>query len=870
MAGIVESTQPGATGTSTSGAVALPPFRLKNGRRPTVGVILECLERVYQSTILAGAEEAARLHDVNLLCYAGGPPGELGELTGPRPHIFTRLGAGTCDGLIIATTTLATFSCMSDLYAGAGLFGTLPRSSIAAILPGASSLMIDNAAGMRDVVEHLILAHGRRAIAFIQGREGNAEADVRFDAYRAVLEHHRIPFDARLVVHGDFLPQAGRRAVEVLCDERCVHFDALVGANDTMALAALQALRQRGLAVPHDVAVAGFDDEAAAAADPTTPLTTVRQPIFELGVQGLVDVLGQLRGEPARDSVLPTRLVVRRSCGCGQVADDIPSPSPSTSSQGGDWRDDLAAVREQVVDAMGEAMSPGFHGSAKRPGRTAWLGKVLDAYAAGIDREVGTPFPEVLTAAMSGTRQEGEPLSRWNAALSAMRQHVGSLLEAQPDATSRPRKRRAEDLLHGGRTLVADIAERTESEHRLKYEEWMRSLRRANSDLLQRVGSLSLLEAVAESLPSLDIPGAFVVTRDARESGDNGDDDQSELAVVTGHPAATALRGTRLPANQLLPEGALSGDERSSYVVEPVGSVGEGLGHVVLAIGPREGLIYEAVRDNITAALLGMKLVQRLVEEGRLREVAEKQRLEKEIQIAAHIQTSILPKDLIVEGYDIAGGLVPALEVGGDYYDVLPTEDGCWAGIGDVAGHGLTTGLVVLMIQSVVAGVSRAHPATSPKEVLLALNATLFDNVRGRLHQDQHATLTLLRCRKDGRVIFAGAHEDLLLWRARSHAVEVIPTPGPWMGAARQIGKALVETELRLGPGDMLVGHTDGITEARNGDGVVFGFENLIRIVKAEAHAGPAQVRDAVFKEVSSFSSKREDDLTLLILQRKP
>src|SRR5262249_26313933 len=126
-------------------------------------------------------------------------------------------------------------------------------------------------------------------------------------------------------------------------------------------------------------------------------------------------------------------------------------------------------------------------------------------------------------------------------------------------------------------------------------------------------------------------------------------------------------------------------------------------------------------------------------------QIAQKQRLEKEMEIASNIQTSILPRKIEINGLDVAARMLPASEVGGDYYEVLPVEDGAWFGIGDVSGHGLPSGLVMLMIQSAVASLSRQNPAGAPGKLLSIVNETLFDNVRNRMRDDNHATLSLLR-----------------------------------------------------------------------------------------------------------------------------
>ena len=136
---------------------------------------------------------------------------------------------------------------------------------------------------------------------------------------------------------------------------------------------------------------------------------------------------------------------------------------------------------------------------------------------------------------------------------------------------------------------------------------------------------------------------------------------------------------------------------------------------------------------------------------------ARQERLEGEMELARRIQTSILPRDLRVEGLEIAVRMMPATEVGGDYYDVLPVAGGCWLGIGDVAGHGLDAGLIMLMVQSSVAGLVRDAPTAAPSHVLIKANEVIFDNVHERLGKHEHATLTLLRFHADGRIVFAEA-----------------------------------------------------------------------------------------------------------------
>src|SRR5262249_6095905 len=147
--------------------------------------------------------------------------------------------------------------------------------------------------------------------------------------------------------------------------------------------------------------------------------------------------------------------------------------------------------------------------------------------------------------------------------------------------------------------------------------------------------------------------------------------------------------------------------------------------------------------------------------------------------------------------------------------------------IGDVSGHGLTAGLVMLMAQSAIGALVREMPLASPRTVLCAVNALLFENVRRRLGQDEVLTLSLLRYARGGRVVFAGAHEEMLVWRRQTGRCERLPTPGTWLAAMADVEPFLNDDELTLGDGDVLVMYTDGVTEAADSTGEQFGLDRL-------------------------------------------
>lgn len=256
-------------------------------------------------------------------------------------------------------------------------------------------------------------------------------------------------------------------------------------------------------------------------------------------------------------------------------------------------------------------------------------------------------------------------------------------------------------------------------------------------------------------------------------------------------------------------------------------------------------------------------------------ELRSKERLEKELEIATVIQTLLLPAQPTLDGFDVAARMVPAEEVGGDFYDVHQASAGSWVAIGDVSGHGVTPGLIMMMVQSMLSAISRQGPEIgqryTPGEVLRVVNSALHDNLRTRMHDDNYMTMVLLKHVSGGKFKYAGAHESLLVYRRATHQVETLPTDGTWLGLQDDIGPFMEDHEIDLQPGDALVLYTDGVTEAKNPQGVQYNIDRLRdMLVRQGSMAMPtaAKIRDGIVDDVMSWSRTRQDDVTVLVLRR--
>ncbi|MBN2394571.1 MAG: substrate-binding domain-containing protein, partial [Anaerolineae bacterium] len=267
-------------------------------KRPTLGLFIDTAVSGYQNALLQGADDLARERDVNLLCFVGGSLHPAGQSSDPSNVLYDLWSEGEIDGLIISSGSIGTLVGLEVMQAFCERFRPLPQASIALPIADVPSILLDNYAGMRAVVEHLVEVHGYRRIAFFHKQEGHPENDARYNAYVDVLTEHGIAIDPNLVVPGIHYstPATG---IQLLFDERRLSprsdVEALVANDDFFGLQLLNILQARDIRVPDDVALVGFDDiEDSRYVMPS--LTTARQPLHMQARRAAELVLAQLQG----------------------------------------------------------------------------------------------------------------------------------------------------------------------------------------------------------------------------------------------------------------------------------------------------------------------------------------------------------------------------------------------------------------------------------------------------------------------------------------------------------------------------------------------------------------------------------------------
>lgn len=290
-------------------------------RRLNIGLMISDLEEAYAETVCRGAIIGAEEIDANLFIFPGGyidnvyADQEYSKYEYQHNTLFSYAFPEEIDVLLVLAGAIG--NCISNERKKEFLdgFGNIPVITLSCEIDGYPSVCFDNRSGMRECIEHLVTEHKCTRIGFVSGPETNSEAIERMSVYAQVLRRHGMILDQNRIAYGDFtgLPNTQNAVRELL--DRCPDLEAIVFANDGMAVGAYEVFKERGMEVGHDILVTGFDN-IPESATLTPPLTTVNADASELGYSAVIECLKLRDNIPIRSIKVRSTMVKRRSCGC--------------------------------------------------------------------------------------------------------------------------------------------------------------------------------------------------------------------------------------------------------------------------------------------------------------------------------------------------------------------------------------------------------------------------------------------------------------------------------------------------------------------------------------------------------------------------
>jgi serine phosphatase RsbU (regulator of sigma subunit)/predicted ester cyclase len=324
-----------------------------------------------------------------------------------------------------------------------------------------------------------------------------------------------------------------------------------------------------------------------------------------------------------------------------------------------------------------------------------------------------------------------------------------------------------------------------------------------------------------------------------------------------------------LSPGRLIIEDQVAGADKvvTRFIVHAIHDGGElmGVAPTGRELTNRAIVVHRIVEGKI-AEEWGMGTIGATLRKQRLeQEIRERERVEQELRVARSIQQASLPEQVPqLEGWQITPFYRPAREVGGDFYDFLELEDGrLGLVVGDATGKGVPAALVMASARSMLRAIAQALGSTSPGDVLGRVNDALFIDIPANMFV---TCFYAILDPKSGSLSYANAGHDLpYLWRGGE--AEELRARGMPLGLMP--GMSYEEKEIELDAGEGVLFYTDGLVEAHDPKGVMFGFPRLRALIVD--HGEERALGDFLLEELYSFVGEgweQEDDITLLMLER--
>jgi signal transduction histidine kinase/DNA-binding LacI/PurR family transcriptional regulator len=502
----------------------------RGGRPPIVGFLAARFDEAYQHAVWSGAAAEAELLGAALVFFGGQ------RIRSPIGYealdniAYDLASHGGLSGLIVMSNVIGTYISDAEQLEFLGRFQSTGLVTVGIEFPGIENVRVEAAGGMSALAEHLVKVHDRKHFLFLAGPAGHRESQARSAEFLRSMESLLPDAFPIPLINGDFTEEDAREKLLAYIDSGG-RPDAVVAANDQMAIGAMRALGERGFDLPRDVSVTGYDDtEDSRFSIP--PLTTVRQPAAELGRLAMRRVASRM-GLAESESVVhpPVSFVIRESCGCPysrefEAEDSLPEASDAIEESGPLKVSELAKAVDGEVRA------------GRNPGRLRTL------------------------------KMENEERGE---ALAVIEKGEYRYLAAQRLIAE---KRAA---------VLSEIEDSLVSSFRLE----------------------DILGEISRGARELGISGCWL---SLFESGGPSPEWSKLLLAADGKSTRIlAPQGLRFRTAELVP-GGLAGN-RSSYVCVPLRFGDDRLGYLICTADSTDRRIYEALREQVSSAMKGAKLM---------------------------------------------------------------------------------------------------------------------------------------------------------------------------------------------------------------------------------------------------------------------
>ncbi|CAH0529906.1 EAL domain-containing protein [Vibrio hippocampi] len=580
--------------------------RLDNGR-PTIAIIAGSLASNYHEGIMRGAAYVAEEKGYNVIGYCGGVINSPDARTLARSKVFELVDMGLISGVIIPFSSHTRYSTPQDCQTFLKQFQDVPVVNIGSQIPHFTNIITDYKVSMIELFHHYYHQHNYRNIVLVRGPKNHASSEKRMQIFLDLLKQHGLEQHQHSVIYCDLKREAAKHRLSQLFEQENgisqdnrshskYAIDAIITINDNQALGVMDACKEHGLVIPDDIAVAGsMNTLEGAFCNPS--LTTIKEPLFELGQAAALELVAQIEGRSPADTLeIPTELIIRESCGCKCHSQSNPfsqplSLQPSHEPKSRDWIFDQ--TKQSFYQLVEQHKGAIIHRDVDR---------ILQAFHHSVEHDDFVDLLATLETRLNHALMS-EDIMFWLSLVSQLQRSCLNYLQISDDR---------DNMLHFMSQLTiikSEVEQLAVQAQSFEAEHYLNCFRIIVNNLNT---SFDLTTIKHYAVDTLQLSELYISLFEDLKTDDEADAIRAKNIVSVRKNQFIGISNKQLNAKKLIPQEVERFNERYSLMVFPLAFGSKAIGFMTTNISHRKGTAFENLREIISSALKNEMLIQNL------------------------------------------------------------------------------------------------------------------------------------------------------------------------------------------------------------------------------------------------------------------
>jgi DNA-binding LacI/PurR family transcriptional regulator/signal transduction histidine kinase len=579
----------------------------------TIGYLTPHFYQGLHLSYYLGVLEGARECNVNLLCFNGSMYGNIYENANEANKIFDHVTPETVDGIVCWTSGLKGAFRFLDFEKILTKNPNIPIVCIGTQMHNFPTVVGNNTLGISQLMTHLIEVHNYKKIAFIKGPDNHPPSIGRYEGYIEELKKYNIPFDEKLVSKsGDFVPKTGEKGIAYFLDELKlkpkIDFDAIITPSDLISVGAIKEMQRRGIKVPKEVAVVGFNNREEGL-EITPQLTSIDLKFSETGKVAIKTVIALVEGKKVGDIIdIPTNLIIRESCGCQPPEYCSKTENVYKISNG----KKTIFKKDDIIKNLNNYIKDNFEFFYDQK----WTEKIINSLEKDLlSSDDENFFIESLIDIFNEIFEKNYNIQIWQPILTKLRSLI------LPDIDNKSIEK-AENIFHNARSFIFRKLDQSIIVNKIKNYRHQEIFPTISNTIVTTFDINKLIKIIETELPKLGISACYIsLYLTPQESIDT-----SQLILgydENGHIDLNKYDCV-YQSHLLLPEGILKKDKRFEIIIKPLFFQNTPLGFILFKVSNIDSSIYYTLRGYISSALQGATLVKNIEDHAKELELAYK------------------------------------------------------------------------------------------------------------------------------------------------------------------------------------------------------------------------------------------------------